>query len=70
MKNIILIVHIVVSVSLIALVLLQSSKGGLSHFGGAELYRTKRGAEKIVFVLTILATVLFLITSVANILIR
>ena len=47
MKNIILIVHMVVSLCLIALVLLQSSKGGLSSFGGGELYRTKRGAEKL-----------------------
>ncbi|MEK7592394.1 MAG: preprotein translocase subunit SecG [Patescibacteria group bacterium] len=70
MKNIILIVHMVVSLCLIALVLLQSSKGGLSSFGGGELYRTKRGAEKIVFVLTIIVASLFLVTSIANILIR
>ncbi|MBI5613964.1 preprotein translocase subunit SecG [Candidatus Gottesmanbacteria bacterium] len=70
MKNIILIMHIIVSVSLIALVLLQSSKGGLSSFGGGELYRTKRGAEKIVFMLTIIFACLFLATSIANILIR
>ena len=70
MKNIILILHIVVSLSLIALVLLQSSKGGLSSFGGGELYRTKRGAEKIVFVLTIVIASLFLLTSIGNILVR
>lgn len=70
MKTILLVVHMVVSIALIGLVLLQSSKGGLSSFGGGEMYRTKRGAEKIVFALTIAAAAIFLLTSIANILLR
>lgn len=71
MKGILTAIQIIVSVVLIGLVLLQSSKGGLSAGlgGGGELYRTKRGAERIVFIGTIATSVLFLITSVANLLV-
>lgn len=71
MKTIILLVHLIVSISLIALILLQSSKGGLgSAFGGGEAFRTKRGAERVVFFATIILAVLFLITSVTTFLVR
>lgn len=67
MKTVILIVHLLVSIGLISLVLLQSSQGGLgAAFGGGEAYRTKRGAERVVFVGTIVLAVLFLITSVTT----
>lgn len=56
---------------LICLILLQSSKGGLGGgMGGGEFYRTKRGAEKIVFNATVIAAILFLCTSIANVLLR
>ena len=59
--------HIMTSVALIALVLLQSSKGGLgSAFGGGEVYRTRRGAERVVFFATIVLSILFLVTSIAT----
>lgn len=71
MKTVILLVHLLVSVGLISLILLQSSQGGLgSAFGGGEAYRTKRGAERVVFIGTIALAVLFLITSVSTFLIR
>lgn len=71
MKNITLIIHLIAAVSLISLILLQSSEGGLGHsFGGGALYRTKRGAEKVVFVATIVAAIIFLTTSVVNLIIR
>ncbi|MBI5621105.1 preprotein translocase subunit SecG [Candidatus Gottesmanbacteria bacterium] len=71
MSTIILVVHILVSLSLIGLILLQSSQGGLgSAFGGSEGYRTKRGAERIVFTATIILSVLFLITSIITFLMR
>lgn len=71
MKSIIILIHILVSVGLIGLILLQSSQGGLgSAFGGGEAYRTKRGAERIVFIGTIVLAVLFLITSVTTFLVR
>jgi len=71
MKTALLVVHVLISVSLIGLILLQSSKGGLgSAFGGGESFRTKRGAEKIVFRTTIVMAVVFLLTSIINVIIR
>lgn len=71
MKFIILFVHMAVAIGLIALILLQSSGGGLgSAFGGGDTYRTKRGAERMVFITTIVFAVLFLITSVTTFLVK
>lgn len=71
MKLIILFIHIAVSIGLIALILLQSSEGGLgSAFGGGDTYRTKRGAERVVFMATIVFAILFLITSVTTFLVK
>lgn len=64
-------IHIVVSVTLISLILLQSSKGGFGGgVGGGEFYRTKRGAERVVFNATIIFSVIFLITSIASVIVR
>lgn len=71
MKSIVLIIHMLVATGLISLILLQSSQGGLgSAFGGGEGYRTKRGAERIVFVSTIVFAVLFLISSITTFLVQ
>ncbi|PLX25652.1 preprotein translocase subunit SecG [Candidatus Parcubacteria bacterium] len=69
MKNILYIVQIIVSVLLIVVILLQQRGSGLgSAFGGeSSVYRTKRGAEKIIFRLTIALAALFLLTALANI---
>lgn len=70
MKTVILIFHICTALTLMSLILLQSSKGGLgAAFGGGDVYRSKRGAEKIVFMGTIASAVLFLITSILNLLV-
>ena len=68
MKNILLISHLVFSVILIGLILLQNSQGGLQSGVGGEFYRSKRGAERIVFSGTIIVAILFFITSVASLL--
>lgn len=69
--TIITIVQLVCACVLIALVLLQNRGGGLSGiFGGGEMsnvFRTKRGLEKNIFVLTIIFSILFIGLSVANI---
>lgn len=70
MKGIVTIVHLIISVILIGLILLQSSQGGLGAMAGGEFYRSKRGAERFVFLATIVCTILFLLTSVANLLVR
>ncbi|HLD25303.1 MAG TPA: preprotein translocase subunit SecG [Patescibacteria group bacterium] len=71
MNVILLIIQILVSVILMTLILLQSSKGGLGGaLGGGELYRTKRGAERIVFTTTIVVAFIFLIVSLLNVALR
>ncbi len=71
MKQFFLLIHILVAVALVGLILLQNSKGGLaSGLGGGEFYRTRRGAERVVFTGTIVLAVIFLLTSVANLLVR
>jgi preprotein translocase subunit SecG len=68
MKNVIYIAQIVVSVLLMTSILIQSRGSGLGlAFGGSStVYRTKRGAEKIIFRATIVLAVLFLAISVAH----
>jgi protein translocase SecG subunit len=71
MKIALLGVHIIITVILITLILLQNSKGGLqSGVGGGEMYRSRRGAERIVFVGTIVIAALFFVTSIINLVIR
>lgn len=62
MKTDLIIAQIVVSVLLAAAILLQSRGSGLgATFGGdGNVYRTKRGVEKILFRATIVLAVLFL----------
>ncbi len=65
MKTVFLVFHLVVALCLSGLILLQSSKGGLgSAFGSGESYHSKRGAERVVFMSTIVVACLFLLTSV------
>ncbi len=66
--NQLLIAQIIVSILLTASILLQSQGSGLgAAWGGSgEHFRTKRGAERIVFYATIVLTVLFLLLAVLN----
>lgn len=72
MQNIINIIQIIIASLLIAVILLQNHGTGLgSAFGGeGNVYRTKRGFEKILFVSTIILSVIFLGLAMTNILIR
>lgn len=71
MRLAILIIHTLVTVTLIGLILLQNSKGGLqSGIGGGEMYRSRRGAERIVFIGTIVFGVLFFITSMVSLFVK
>ena len=62
---------IVISLVLTALVMLQSRGGGLgSMFGGdGSVYQTRRGVEKTVFNMTILFSTVFLLISLATVII-
>jgi preprotein translocase subunit SecG len=71
MKIFIIVIHIIIGIALIGLILLQNGKGGLGGgLGSGETYRSKRGAERIVFTGTIVITVIFLITSILNLLVH
>lgn len=63
----------VISVFIIVLVLLQSKGSGVSAvFGGGDsnAYRTRRGAERIVFITTIVLVVLWFVTAIASLIVR
>ena len=59
------IAQIVIAVALTAVAMLQVKGGGLGGiFGQADtVYRTKRGAEKVLFQITIVLVVLFALVS-------
>ena len=63
------IIQIVSAVLLIIAILLQNRGGGLgAAFGGeGNVYRAKRGAEKSLFIFTIILSVIFLATALINI---
>ena len=73
MERILNIIQISLVVLLSAAILLQSKGTGLGGvFGGGEgnVYRTKRGAEKVLFVGTIVIAILFFGTAIASVLVR
>lgn len=66
------IIQIVTAILLIIVILLQNRGGGLgSAFGGegsgGNVYQTKRGFEKSLFVFTIILSVIFLGTALFNV---
>lgn len=71
MKSILNIAQIAVSAVLVAAILMQSRGTGLgATFGGdGNVFRTKRGLEKILFRSTIVFAVLFFGLALANILV-
>ncbi len=71
-SGIISIVQIVISFLLVAAILLQQRGAGLSEsFGGAGgSYHTKRGLERILFISTIVLSILFISSTFIVLLIR
>ncbi|MDO8429731.1 MAG: preprotein translocase subunit SecG, partial [Candidatus Daviesbacteria bacterium] len=65
------VLQIALGILLIILILLQSKGSGLgSTFGGeAALYRTKRGVEKSLFILSLMVSTLFIIATVIRIIV-
>jgi protein translocase SecG subunit len=71
MKIILLVIQIITALLLTGIILMQSSKGGLgSAFGGGGEFRSKRGAEQLIFRSTIVLAVIFLIISIINLIVR
>ncbi|MFH1173140.1 MAG: preprotein translocase subunit SecG [bacterium] len=62
------IIQIIIALLLMVAILLQSRGSGLSSaFGGdGNVYRTKRGLEKSLHLVTIILSILFLGTALAN----
>mgnify|MGYP003971703521 FL=1 len=69
MQNTFLVAQIVLSVIIVAFISLQAQGSGLGSTwgGGGETYHTKRGVEKVIFILTIVAIILFAAVSIAAI---
>ena len=68
MQTYLTIAQMVLSVSLVAVLMLQVRGGGLGGiFGQADtVFRTKRGVEKTLFQLTIALVVIFIILSIVS----
>jgi len=65
--NIFLVGQIVISIILVILIIPQGHGGGLgSAFGGSTSYHTRRGMEKTIFGMTIVAAVIFTCISIAS----
>ncbi len=65
------IAQIIVSVTLIALVILQRKGGSVGRMfggGGGSVFRTRRGVEKVMFQITIVVIMLFFLISIASVL--
>ena len=61
--------QIIVSILLVILILLQAPSGSSSAVfggGGGETYHTRKGIEKIIFIGTIIGTVLFILISIIS----
>ena len=68
MKLALTIIQTVSAVLLIITILMQSRGAGVSSLFGGEgnIYRAKRGVEKVLFMVSILLAVLFLTSSLAR----
>ena len=71
MKMFLLVAQIVLSLMIVGAILLQAQGSGISPVlgGGGEHYHTRRGIEKVLFGFTIVGIVLFIILSLANVMV-
>jgi len=71
MRNLLLWGQIVIAVLLAGAILLQKRGTGLgSAFGGGgEIYRSKRGLEKTIFIATVILAILFIATAFVSLII-
>lgn len=71
MKIFLLVAQIVLSLMIVGAILLQAQGSGISPVlgGGGEHYHTRRGIEKVLFGFTIVGIVLFIVLSLANVMV-
>jgi preprotein translocase subunit SecG len=69
MSNIFQIIQIILAILLMAAILMQQRGSGLGMaFGGqGNVYRSRRGIEKVLFIITIVIAVLFCLTALATV---
>lgn len=69
MKEFLLFIQIILSITLIVVILLQAKGSGLSGVLGGEnsFYRSKRGIEKLLVYITIALAGIFLILSIIQV---
>jgi len=67
---IIRIIQAIIGILIIVLILLQERSTGLSGIFGGEggFYQTRRGIEKIIFISTIVLSVIFIVLSLYSLL--
>jgi protein translocase SecG subunit len=72
MNTPLLVAQIILSVLLTGAILLQAQGSGLGSAwgGGGETYHTRRGIEKVIFGFTIIGIGLFIVLSVANLVLQ
>lgn len=72
MRSFLTIFQIVVSALLILTILMQEKGVGLSATfgGGGEFYRSRRGIDRLLFIFTVVLSLLFIGTSVAFLFVR
>lgn len=72
MRSFLIIFQVIVSILLILTILSQEKGIGLSATfgGGGEFYRSKRGLDRFLFIITVILSSLFILTSLAFIFIK
>lgn len=71
MRSAISLIQIILGVLLVLVIIIQQKGSGLGSAFGGEMgfYRTKRGAERLLFYATIVLAVAFLVSSIAGLII-
>lgn len=71
MKTAVLILQMISSILLVVLIALQGKGSGLggTFGGGNQTYHARKGVEKIVFRGTLIAGAVFILTSIASVLV-
>lgn len=71
MKAVISVVQIILGILLVLVIIIQQKGSGLGSAFGGDLgfYRTKRGAEKLLFYATIALSVAFVVASIVGLVI-
>lgn len=67
LEDFLAVAEILISISLIAIILLQVKGEGLSGLQSGSFVRTRRGVEKTLFQLTIVLVVIFLVVSAVSV---